>query len=192
MKYLIAALAACVALSGCMSPKSFVDPTFPKVTYEEIKRSPSPPKVVLTTQFQRHGEHFPKADSTLRDSAERVLRASGAVFPSSDGNQGQIHIVVNNIGEDGAAAKGFGAGLTFGIVGTTVMDAYELSITMKVGQRTFSRQAVRHAIHTTIGNASTPPGVETVPINVAFDRVLEQLLLRVLKEYQITSDSASL
>jgi hypothetical protein len=100
--------------------------------------------------------------------------------------------VVNNLADVGAAgAKGFGTGLTFGLVGTTVTDAYEMSVTITVGTKTFTRTAVKHAIHTAIGNTSTPQGLEIVPLNVAFQRVLEQMILRVLKEYQLGADGAA-
>jgi hypothetical protein len=176
-------------VSACASPKSFVDPTYPKLTYDEIQKQPAPLKLSLSTQFQRNGEPFPRADPTLKDNTERVLRASGVVTPTTDGAEGQIRIVVNNIADTGAAAaKGFGTGLTFGLVGTTVADAYEMSVTITVGTKTFSRTAVKHAFHTAIGNTSTPAGVETVAPNVAFERVLEQMILRVLKEYQTSPE----
>ena len=168
MKKILAALAVGFVLAGCVSPKSFIDPNFPKLTYEEVQKRPSPLKLSLTTQFQRNGEPFPRADPTLKDNTERILRASGVVSPVSEGSEGEIRIVVNNIADTGsAAAKGFGTGLTFGLVGTTVTDAYEMSVTITVGTKSFTRTAVKHAFHTAIGNTSTPPGLETVAATAA-------------------------
>lgn len=175
--------------AGCMAPKSFVDPSFPKLSYEELGRRASPLKLVLRSEFQRNGEPLGRADPTLRDNTERILRASGVVTPSTEGAEGEIRVVVNNVADVGTAfAKGFGSGLTFGIVGTTVTDAYEMTVTITVAGRTFSRSGVRHALHTTLGNTSTPDGLETVAPNVAFERVLEQMILRVLKEYQASPE----
>ena len=182
---LVAIIATSLLLTGCNSTKSFVDPGYPKTTYEQIQRKPTPLKLELSTQFQRNGQPFPRADPTLKDNVERILRASGAVTPVNAGADGKIRVVVNNIADMGAAAgKGFGTGLTFGLVGSTVTDAYEMSVVITVGTDTFSRTSIRHAIHTTIGNATVPAGLEAVPAQVAFERVVEQMLLRALQDYQ--------
>lgn len=187
-----ALMAVTMLLAGCISPKSFLDPNYPKVSYEELQRRSSPLKLTLTTQFQRNGEPLARVDSMLKDSTERILRASGVIAPVTEGGEGQIRLVLNNIADLGAAgAKGIGTGLTLGLIGTTVTDAYEMSVTIAVGARTFTRTAVKHAFHTAVGNSSTPQGVETVPPNVAFERVLEQMILRVLKEYQLGADGAA-
>jgi hypothetical protein len=172
-------------ISGCMSQKSFVDPTYPKVSYDQITKRQSPLRLNLSVEFRRNGEHFPTVDSTLRDNTERVLRASGVIVPVSDIAEGQIKVVVNNIADmGGAVAKGFGTGLTFGLVGATVMDAYEMSLAITANGKTVERVAVKHALHTAIGNAAVPEGLETMPVNAAFERVLEQMLLRVLQDIQ--------
>lgn len=187
-----ALFAAALLLTGCISSKSFVDPTYPKVTYEQLQRRAAPLRLSLTSQFQRNGEPFPRADPILKDNADRVLRASGVVLPVTDKADGQMRIVVNNIADSAAAgAKGFGTGLTFGLVGTTVTDAYEMTVAITVGDKTFTRTAVKHAIHTAIGNTSVPPGLETLPLQVAFERVLEQMIIRVLKEYQLGTEGAA-
>ena len=189
---LIALIAVALLLAGCASPKSFLDPSYPKVSYEELQRRPSPLKLSLGTQFQRNGVPLPQADSTLKDTVERVLRASGVIVPVAADSEGQIRVVVNNVADTGAAvAKGVGTGLTFGLVGTTVTDAYEMSVTITVGTKKFTRTAFRHALHTAIGNTSTPPGLETVPVKVAIHRVVEQLMLRVLKEFQLSPDGGA-
>jgi len=172
-------------LAGCISPKSFLDPSFPKVAYEDLNKTSEPLRIKLVVEFQRNGQPYPKADTTLRDNAERILRASGVIVPAADAGQGEVKIVVNNIADLGSAsAKGFGTGLTFGLVGSTVTDAYELSIFITFNGKTISRTAVKHAIHTAIGNTSAPPNLEAVPVNVAFERVLEQMLLRALQDMQ--------
>jgi hypothetical protein len=172
-----------------MSPKSFVDPSYPKVSYDQIGKKQSSLRLNLTVEFQRNGEHFAKVDSTLRDNTERVLRASGVIVPTSDGGEGQVKVVVNNIADRGAAAaKGFGTGLTFGLVGTTVTDAYEMTISITANGKTVERTAVKHALHTAIGNSAIPDGLETMPPNAAFERVLEQMILRVLQDMQRTGE----
>ena len=183
--FLIALLAVAALVSGCVSQKSFVDPTYPKVAYEEVKKRPVPLNLALTVEFQRNGEHLPSADRTLKDNTERVLRASGVIDPVAEAGAGTIKVVMNNIADLGAArAKGFGTGLTFGLVGTMATDRYEMSVTITRNGKTISRTGIQHALHTAIGNTSVPEGTETMPVTAAFERVLEQMLLRVLKDMQ--------
>lgn len=190
---LIACSSVLFLLAGCISPKAFVDPSFPKLTYDDVKRSSAPLRLKVLVEFQRNGEAFPKADSTLRDNAERILRASGVILPVTDQGDGEIKIVVNNVADLAAArAKGFGTGLTFGLAGTTVTDAYEMSLTITTPGKIITRTAVKHAIHTAIGNTTLPADIETVPPIVAFNRVMEQLLLRVLQDMQKSGEIAAL
>jgi len=173
-------------LSGCMSPRSYMDPGFPKMSYEQINRRNEPLKLKLTAEFQRNGAHYEKADSTLKDNSERILRGTGVITPSAEPVDGEINIVCNNVGDLGsAAAKGIGIGLTFGAIGNTVTDGYELSVSIKTKDgKTINRSEIKHALHTAIGNTSVPEGVETVLPNVAFERVLEQMLLKAISDMQ--------
>jgi hypothetical protein len=179
-----------VALTACMSTKSFLDPSFPKISYEELKKPLQPKKLRVTAEFQRNGEHLERVDQSISDSTERILRASGLAIPGADGT---IHVVLNNIADiGGAVGKGLGTGLTFGLAGSLVTDTYEMQVTINVGGKTFTRTAVKHALHSAIGRAETPEGIETMPLQTAFDRLFEQMLLRVLKEYQSSPEFSSL
>lgn len=186
-----AVILSCLALAGCIAPKSFVDPSVQKVSYEDLNKRIEPLKLTLVVEFQRNGQSFPKANPLLKDSAERVLRGTGIITPVNDQATGEVKITVNNIADVGAAAaKGFGTGLTLGLAGSTVMDAYEMTISITANGKTASRSAIKHALYTAIGNTTLPPGVETVPPNVAFERVLEQMILRALQDMQKTGELA--
>lgn len=176
----------CLLLSGCISPRSYIDPSFPKTRYEDINRRSEPLKLKIAAEFQRNGTHFEKADTMLKDNSERILRGTGVIMPSVEPMDGEITIVCNNIADLGAAgAKGIGTGLTFGAIGSTVTDAYELSVSIKTKDgKTISRSEIKHALHTAIGNTSIPEGVEAVLPNAAFERVLEQMLLKAIKDMQ--------
>jgi len=188
-RFVMAILFCCAAITGCSSPKSFVDPSIPKVSYDDVKRRAEPLKLKLVVEFQRNGEHLPKVDSTLRDNTERVLRGTGVIVAANDQTAGEIKIVVNNIADLASArAKGFGTGLTFGLASSTVTDAYEMALTITINGKTISRSAVKHSLFTIIGHGKVPEGVESIPANVAFERVLEQMILRVLHEMQSTGE----
>jgi len=186
IRWLMLLSMAGVMLSGCMSPRSYMDPGFPKMSYEQINRRNEPLKLKLTAEFQRNGAHYEKADLTLKDNSERILRGTGVITPSAEPVDGEINIVCNNVGDLGsAAAKGIGIGLTFGAIGNTVTDGYELSVSIKTKDgKTINRSEIKHALHTAIGNTSVPEGVETVLPNVAFERVLEQMLLKAISDMQ--------
>lgn len=189
----VAALAASVLQAGCISPRSFVDPTIPKVSYEAVRPRPSPLALKLETEFQRNGQGMPRVTPTLRLDVERVLLKSGLVAPQDhDVPGGTIRVVVNNIADQGAAAaKGFGTGLTFGLVGTTVTDRYEMTVTVTRAGRSTQSTLVRHALHTAIGNTTLPEGIETMTTGEAFSRVVEQMLLRCLSDLQKSGQLAA-
>lgn len=191
-KGIVVALFASLALTACISPKSFVDPSQPKVSYEDLSKRPEALKLTLKVEFQRNGEPFPRADSILKDNVSRVLRASGLIIPTDGASDGEIKVTVNNIADTGsAAAKGIGTGLTLGLVGTTVMDAYEMSISITAAGKTTTKSAIKHALFTMIGNSSAPDGVEVIAPSVAFSRVVEQMLIRTLRDMQQSGELAA-
>lgn len=114
-----------------------------------------------------------------------MLRGTGLIVLSDEKAVDEIKVVVNNTGDTGsAAAKGIGTGLTFGLVGSTVMDAYEMTVTITSNGKAASRTAIKHALYSALGNTTLPPGIEAVPPNVAFFLVVEQMLLRALQDMQ--------
>lgn len=182
-----------LVLTGCISSKMYLDPSFPKVAYEDLKKKNEPLHLSLVIEFQRNGEPHPKGDasyrdafmSVLRDMAERILRGSGVITPVADASQGEVKIVVNSIVDIGdQVVKGRLTGRTLGLIGTTVTSAYELSIFITATGKTISRTAIKHALYTTAGITNVPPDIEFVPEGVAFEKVLEQMLLRALKDMQ--------
>jgi len=180
------------SLAGCVSTNSFVDPAYGRATYDDITRRTEPYKWRIVVEFQRNGAHLPEADSELMSNVERVLLASGIAIPSPEGGSGQIKVVVNNIAAIGSAGtKGFGTGLTFGLVGTTVSDYYEMEVELSVNGKVVRRSGYKHAIHTTLGNARGPQGVEAVSVPAALSKVLEQMMLNCLKDLQQSGELSS-
>lgn len=182
-----------VMLSGCMTARAVVDPTYGNTKYDDISKPSVPQEWLLLVEFQRNGQHYPKGDSTLRDIVERVLRATGVVIPTADSASGEITVVVNNFGDQGAAfAKGFATGFTFGLVGTTVTDYYEMSVEIHTNGKVIKKDGIKHALHTKIGMGSTPDGLEVLPIQTAFERVVEQMLLNAISEFQRDGELSSI
>jgi hypothetical protein len=112
-----------MSLAGCISPKSYVDPSYSNTTYDDIKRRAEPLKWITTVEFRRQGNPYPRVDADLHQEVDQILRASGMAVPVTDSTGTTLNVVVNNFGDIGeAVAKGFGTGLTFGLVGSTVTD----------------------------------------------------------------------
>jgi hypothetical protein len=172
-------------LTGCMMPQSYVDPAYSGVSYNDIKRRSEPYRLEIITEFQQNGEHFPKGDQLLKSHVERIVRATAFAIPVTENAEGVLRIVVNNFGDKGeAAAKGFGTGLTLGLIGSTVTDYYEMQAEFRLEDKTVREDKYQHAIHTTIGNKSGPPGLEPKSTMEAFDDVLEDLILRFINDIE--------
>lgn len=182
---LMFSLFAVVVLSGCMTTKVYVDPSYGKAAYSDIKSVTEPYNSNVSVEFRRNGTRFSRADSELRGHVERTLRASGVVVPGGAGSNYTIRVVVNNVGDiSGAAAKGFATGLTLGAAGTLVTDYYEATIELVDADGNSHVGTYRHALHTTIGNKRAPFNTQPTAPADAFGRVVEQTVLNFIKEMQ--------
>ena len=175
-----------VALSGCISARSYVDPQYHQASYEAIHRLAQPIPLKLGVQFQRNGKHLPNADVELRGHVERTLRSTGVFTPTTDPNTSvAINVIANNIaGTAGAAAKGFATGVTFGAVGSTVDDNYEFNFSFQDPAKAEQKASYHHAIHTAIGNTHTPSGQTPTTASDAFGRVVEDVVLNFVRDLQ--------
>jgi hypothetical protein len=186
----ISIIAIAAILTGCMSaPKSFPEPSFPKVSYEQVKRVQDPPRLKLSAEFKRDDKVMDKVTKDLYAYSERVLRGSGAIIPSTNGEDGTFHIQVQNLVDHGTAiVKGMGTGLTLGLVGNTVTDRYVIKITIIRNGKKIERADIKHYLHSTMGLASIPEGVEAMSIPRAFDKMIEEVILSTLDDMQKTGE----
>lgn len=185
IEILILSLAG-IFMTGCISTKSYVDPQFRKATYADIDRVNTGYKANIEIEFQRNGKHIHQLDNELRGHVERTFRATGVIIPTYEPVGLKIKVIANNIADMGlAATKGFGTGLTFGAVGTSVTDFYEFTIEYQQnGMR--GNYAYKHAIHSTTGNKEAPVPVE--PTINAFEKVVEDIILNFIKNMQQSNE----
>ena len=185
-KKLVLLLIAGLTLTGCISPKTYVDPNFGKSSYSDVKTVVKEYDIRVIVEFQRNGVYLDAAYETTKNNVERTLRASGVIIPSSNDSKASLKVTVNNIADIGkAAAKGFGVGLTFGAVGTVVTDYYEVTIVYTDESGAVISKDYKHAIHTTIGNKDAPvEGVLPTTPGDAFATVVEQVLLNFIIDMQ--------
>lgn len=182
---------ASFVLAGCASPRSFLGSSFPAVTYKDIKKRDVPLRLKLVVEFQRNGIRFPMGEVPLRDYSGRILRDTGVIYPIDElslgpgQEDGEIRIVLNNVADSGTVAvEASRTGFPLWMVGKLITDAYELSMFISVNGKTFSRTGIQHAVHTAIGNMSVPDNVQVFPADQAFGKVLEQMILRALEDFQ--------
>ena len=170
--------------TGCM--KLYVDGGLPKVAYGDIEAGRAPQPVQLNFEFQQFGKRKGLATKLNRTRVKKILESSNlftAVETSDAADLAQLDIVINNTGDTGeAAAKGFTAGLTFGAKGSLVTDHYTMTGTYQAPGGTPVKKVYHHAIHSKIGKAKAPEGLEPVSLTKAIDEVFTGLVLNFLKD----------
>ena len=174
-----------LVLSGCVTVKSYLDPAMPTVNYEELIRPAQPLKLDVTAEFQRNGDHIERSGRLLKEKVERVLLASGVIVPTLGSRVGEIHVVLDSLEDrDMAASRGVGAGLAFGPIGSSFQYAFEMSVTITVNGKTFTHDGLRHSVIKIDGSGAAPEGVKLTTLDAAVNKIIEQMLITALKEFQ--------
>jgi hypothetical protein len=185
MKHITILSLAVILLSGCVAPKSFLEPKYRGITYSAVKIPAKPNPIELIVVGETNGKENPRASQVWRRYVERVLAASRVFEVNTSGRHGTLAITINDIGDRGAAAgKGFMSGLTFGAVGSLVTDGYVMKVDYTSDRGFQFKGTYQHAIYTTIGNASAPQGITPVTLAEAPGFVAEDMMLHFLKELQ--------
>src|ERR1043165_5769168 len=123
-------------------------------------RIAEPRPVQLLFTFQTNGAPNMRATNYVKDQVTREVQASGLFSEVGQGpaaNGAVLSITINNIVEANAASRGVAVGLTFGLHGTTVTDAYQVTFDYLSGSGAAPvHKTVEHAIRTTIGRTQPP------------------------------------
>lgn len=180
-------LACCaVALGGCLSTKSYIDPALSPADKLSVKPIAHPAPIQVLFEFRTRGT--PNAGGTTRLSpfVNGVMNESGLFTEVSNTpviSGRRLVMTMDNVPiTTDAMAKGFGTGLTFGLVGTMVTDGYVMEATYTSLTGTPIKLTYHHAMHTTIGNASGPPGLVGKPPANAINDITTQLAWSVLRD----------
>lgn len=189
MRHLLRLLTAgliSIVLTGCISPTMYVDPGLPPASKADLARSEQQP-IQFLYEFQTRGSANARATDSTKERALAVMKDSGlfsAVSAEPQANQRRLTVVINNVPiTKDAASQGFGTGLTFGLIGSTVTDGYECSAVLTVpGAQPLTMQ-FKHAIHTTIGNTTPPAGMTPEPSpEDAVTKLVNQLMWSILRD----------
>ncbi len=174
-------------LTGCAA--FYVDGNAPEIPTTQFNKPATPAEVQLIWEFQTKGVANAQATAYLKTRVREQLAASGLFTKVSDEpvNSGALlSITINNIPlNDDAFAKGFVAGLTFGIAGQTVGDGYTCTMRYTPARTATStlEKTGKHVIYTSLGSGGPPPGaVRTSGAEEAITVMLKQLLSRTLND----------
>jgi hypothetical protein len=191
---LTGSLTLAFSLSACMTAHSYVDQSLGEPHYADLKKSATPQPIQLLVEFQTKGVANARGTDALRPRVYEQVSQSGlfsqvSYEPVPSGRK--LSISINNVPlTDALAAKGFGVGLTFGLVGTMVTDGYVCTVSYVEPGHDAVTKVVKHAIYTTIGNASGPAGLQPMPIQQASDTMIRQIVAKSLEELDQSSDLA--
>lgn len=179
-------LFVCSMLSGCLTTKSYVDPTLPKIAKTDLAAVAQPQSVQVLFEFRSKGNSNVKATAMAQPRVMAIVTASGlfstASTSASTPEAGVLKIIIDNVPQDqNAAAKGFGTGLTFGLAGSLVTDGYICTADYSRNGHT-TETVVKHALYSTIGNHSAPQGLQPMELQAAVYQVIDQMTWNSLKQ----------
>ena len=154
----MAAAAFALALTGCAT--HYVDGATKDVEVAEFKKPAAPAPVQMLFEFETKGVANARATEYLKKQVTDQVGTSGLFTAVSDTpapNGALLGVTINNVPlQDDAFSKGFTTGLTFGLAGSQVSDGYICTMKYSAPGKEPVVKTVRHAIHTTVGNAKTP------------------------------------
>lgn len=187
----IVLVAGALALGGCAT--AYVDGSQPEVPKANFVKPTNPKATQLVFEFQTRGTPNARATDALKERVRTQVAESGLFSSISEApvaGGALLTITVNNVPlTDNATAKGFMTGLTFGLAGSTVGDGYEgvLRYTSGPNAQLLSTQQARHALWTSLGTGSAPPGAtKAASINEGVTIMLRQLISRLLSDLSQT------
>ena len=171
-------------LPGCLSTSSYVDPGYGKTAYSDIQPVAEKLHITLQVRHLKNGEPIKQDAQQARSLVESTLWTTG-IFDLTDApSAASLIVVINNVSEKAAVAKGFGVAASFGAIAARVTDYYSFSIefTSPAGQQWQSDY--EHALHTVVGNKTSLAGVEPTTPALGFATIVEQVVLNAVKDLQ--------
>jgi len=182
----VGVVVASIALTGCMTVKSYVDPTLPVLAQEQLPKIQKPQPATVLFEFRTKGNANARATNSIRPKVMAAVadsRMFGTLSEAAGGaDSGLLRVVIDDQADMGnAVAKGFGTGLTFGLAGSLVTDVYVCTASYTVGGKTVET-TVQHALHSTIGNHGAPQGMTAVKPQEALDQIVNQLVWHALQQ----------
>ena len=184
------AIAAFALMTGCLRPSPYLDAATREVPRNEFKAA-NPPRVAhLVFEFQTKGAPNARVTKSLVAQVTQQIKDCG-LFSDIDAavspDAAMLSVTLNNVpitDQKDAMGQGFATGFTFGLVGTAVTDGYICTVSyLAPGKTTPIVATARHAIHTTIGNASAPKdAIPMADYHEAVGTMVRQVLSNALRD----------
>lgn len=167
------AVAVATGLGGCITMKSYVDPSQSTLSANRLPAVQDPKPVTVLFQFLSNGKPNATATGLLKArviSAVTASRMFSRVSMTVDSPQPNLlNVVFDDQGDiKKGEEKGFGTGLTFGLAGSMVSDNYVCTASYVSGRRT-TEATSRDTLWSTVGNHAAPPGL--TPVKTPLDGV---------------------
>ncbi len=184
---LVIAALALGASSGCVS--LYVDNGLRDVQPSEYQRPQVPQPVQLLFSFKTKGTANTRATNALKQQVGDTVTASGLFASVSSeplAGGALLSITIDNVpvtSEGDAMAKGFGTGLTLGLVGSEVTDGYVCTVDYQAGPSApHLTEVAHHAIHATVGAHGAPANsTKAASADVAVKTMARQVVGNALK-----------
>ncbi len=182
---LCCALLATSLLGACTpSLKSYADGSYRKASAQQLTALTPPLPVRVEVQFQQQGKPKPTSDLRLRGHVERALAASSVLSPDQM-STAVLRVVVNNVGDKSEAmSAGIRTGLSFGLSGAVVDDEYQFNIDYTDAAGKKSEVFFRHVMHTAVGGAELPAGIQSSSPGEAFGQIVQDAVMAALQQLQ--------
>lgn len=180
-----AAMAIVAGLAGCVT-NSYADLPKPVLTANQLPTVEHPRPVTVLFQFLTNGKENAAATGLLKERVMAAVTRSNMfsrVSPAVDSSQPNIlEISIDDQADMGKAeAKGFGTGLTLGLAGSLLQDAYVCTASYASGGNKTSATG-RAAILSAVGLHAAPPGLKPVDTKEAVYEVVDQLIWHSLAQ----------
>jgi hypothetical protein len=174
-----------LTVSGCAT--MYVDNGLKDVQASEYQHPQAPKPVQLIFSFETKGTPNTRATDFLKNDITTVVNNSHlfstvSAEPAAGGSI--LSITINNVPADGAFAKGFATGLTFGLAGNVVTDGYVCTIEYvgTAGEAKITKTR-NHAIYTTVGAKGAPPNAsKAASPKDAVETMARQVVSNTLKD----------
>ncbi|MGE4240194.1 hypothetical protein [Ramlibacter sp.] len=188
----VLALASLLALTGCAT--HYLDGAVKDVAPGEFKSRVQARPVQVIVEFQTNGVTNARATEHVKPMVMENLKSSGLFTDIQDKpveGGALLSVQINNVALlDEALKKGFMTGLTLGLAGSLVTDAYVCTVTYSSPSSAGPIVKMsKHAIHTSMGASDAPPGgVKQSSVGDAVKTMVRQIVDHALRE--VSRDSA--
>jgi hypothetical protein len=182
----VAFLAGAALLGGCAT--QYVDGAVKDVPVDQFQRPAQLHPAQVVFEFQTKGAANARATEQVKPMVMESVKSTGLFSDVQDKpvpGAALLSIKINNIVlTDDVYAKGFMAGLTLGLAGSTVTDGYICTVSyLAPGRTTPIVETSKHAIHTSVGNGGAPAnGIKAANIQEAVRIMVRQITAHALKD----------